>query len=189
MRNDAPLIAPFLRSDSQARILADVLLREGEHTLSEIRDRTSVPLPTVQREVDRLSAAGVFETRKIGRNRVVTANTDYPLYDPLAQIVAATYGPTALVQDTLSTLDGVKSVVMFGSWAARMKGHSGQFPGDIDVAVIGEVDRVDAYMKADDLTRKIGRPVNVTLLSEDRWLREDDGLVRDIKNKPHLEAR
>lgn len=189
MRNDAPPIAPFLRSDSQARILAEVLLREGEHTLSEIGNRASVALPTVQREVDRLSAAGIFTTRKVGRNRVVTANTDYPLYDPLAQIVAATYGPGALVQDTLATLDGAKTVVMFGSWAARMAGHGGQFPGDVDVAVIGDVDRVDAYMMADDLTRKVGRPVNVTLLSEERWLREGDGLVRDIKNKPYVEAR
>lgn len=183
------MIVPFLRSDSQARILVDVLLRQGDHTLSEIGDRTSAPLPTVQREVDRLSAAGIFTTRKIGRNRGVSANTDYTLYDPLAQIVAATYGPAALVQDTLSTLDGAKAVVMFGSWAALMKGHSGQFPGDIDVAVVGDVDRVDAYMMADDLTRKIGRPVNGTLLSEDRWLRDDDGLVRDIKNKPYMEAR
>lgn len=187
MRSDVPAVAPFLRSDIQARVLAETLLRDGEHTLGEIGYRSGVSLPSVQREVDRLTTAGILHSRKIGRTRVVSANTTYPLFDPLMQIIAATYGPATLVHAAFAELDGLEHVIVFGSWAARLSGRQGNFPGDVDVLLVGDVSKMTAYGIADDLTRQIGRPVKVSLMSLDRWRAGTDGFVKDIRSKPHLE--
>ncbi|WP_062379601.1 MarR family transcriptional regulator [Demequina pelophila] len=186
MRNDVPAVAPFLRSDSQARILAETLLREGEHTVGEIAARTGIPRPTVSREVARLAAAGILTSRKVGPARLVAANPDYPLAAPLAQIIAATYGPAALVHDAFADLPGLEHLIVFGSWAARLAGQPGRFPGDVDILIVGDVSKMDAYGIADDLGRTIGRPVNVTVMSADRWNGDGDGFVLDIKGNPTM---
>lgn len=188
MRNDVPAIAPFLRSESQARLLAEVLLSDDEWTLGDLAQSSGVALPTVQREVDRLAEAGIVLTRKVGRNRLVRPSPDYPLRAPLTQIIAATFGPAVLIREAFASLAGVEHVVIFGSWVARMEGGPGPFPGDVDVLLVGHADRLEAYEAAEELSEEIGREVQVTLMDPSQWEQGDDGLVRDIKSKPLLEV-
>lgn len=188
MRSEGPAVAPFLRSDNQARILAEILLTDRERTLSEIAHATLVPLPTVQREVDRLTQAGITRTRKQGRNRLVSTDTTYPLLTPLTQIIAATYGPTPLIQEAFASLTGLGKLIVFGSWASRLAGVHGPFPGDIDVLVVGtDVSKLDAYRRAETARARIGRDVNPTVISAERWANADDGFIQEIKSHPYVE--
>ncbi len=188
MRSDSPAVAPFLRSDNQARILAEILLTDREPTLSEIAHATLVPLPTVQREVDRLTQAGITKSRKQGRNRLVSADTTYPLLSPLTQIIAASYGPTPLIQEAFAGLEGLEHLLIFGSWASRLSGVHGPFPGDIDVLLVGaDVSKLDAYRRAESARARIGREVNPTVVSPERWASADDGFIQEIKSQPFVE--
>jgi len=184
MRNEKPPLAPYLRSDSQARVLAEILLRDGEVAMSEVVARSGVQQSTVSREVAQLARAGVVATRTIGRNRMLSANGDYPLIAPLTQIIAATYGPGALVEEAFAHLGGLRELAIFGSWAARIRGERGPMPGDVDVLLVGDVSTLAAYAAADALGERLGREVNVTVLSTDRWTRADDGFVRELRSRP-----
>jgi len=188
MRTKPSALAPFFRSDAQGKILAAILLSsQPEQSLTTVARDAGVPLTTVLREVDRLQAAGVVTTRKLGQARLVAPDDAYPLAAPLTQIVAATYGPLPVVEDAFARLDGVEHVVVFGSWAARAAGAPGRFPGDVDVLVIGRVNQLDAIERGIDAGERIGREVNVTVVTPERWQAGDDGFVADIQSKPYLE--
>jgi DNA-binding transcriptional ArsR family regulator len=188
MRSDGPAVAPFLRSDNQSRILAEILLAERERTLSEIAAATLVPLPTVQREIDRLARAGIIKARKQGRNRLVEPNGNYALIAPLTQIIAATYGPTPIIQEAFGTMDGLEQLIVFGSWASRLSGVHGPFPGDVDVLLVGrDLSQLDAYRRAEAARTRVGRDVNPTVVSPERWSAAEDGFVREVKSQPYVE--
>ncbi|MDR1851761.1 MAG: hypothetical protein LBR21_03815 [Propionibacteriaceae bacterium] len=181
-------LAPFMRSDAQARILAVVLLSDhGDLSLSQVAAKSGVPLTTVQREIARLSKGGIVSTRKLGQIRLVSANEHYPLLAPLSQIIAATYGPLQAVTDTFAGLPGMEKLFIFGSWAARISGTPGPFPADIDVLVVGSTSQLDAIERAIDASELVGREVNATVVSPERWEDGTDGFIADIKSKPTLE--
>lgn len=184
MRSSPSRLAPFYRSDAQGAILARVLLRAGEESLSSVASAVGAPLTTVQREAKRLTEAGVFLTRKQGNTRLVRFNPEYPLLTPLRQIVAATHGPQQVVTDLFEALEGVELIAIFGSWAARMAGEPGPMPADIDVLVVGDVEEADADMAAVDATHEIGREVNPVVVSSERWQSAADGFIIELRQRP-----
>jgi len=138
----------------------------------------------VQREVKRLTDAGVFLTRKQGNTRLVRLNPEYPLLVPLRQIVAATHGPQQVVRDKFAALDGVELVAIFGSWAARMSGQPGPMPADIDVLIVGDVDETNADLAAVDASREIGREINPVVVEASRWNSAADGFITEVRQRP-----
>lgn len=187
MRSVLPAIAPFFRSDAQGRILACSILGEAETSLSEIAKAADVPSTTVQREVDRLVEAGVLLTRKRGRVRFVRPDPDYMLLQPLRQIVAATYGPLNVVTEAFAGSAGAERLIVFGSWAARIHGEPGPLPNDIDVLIVGDMDRPDIEARAFDAGEAIGLDVNVTFLSVDEWEKGATSFVATVKSRPMVD--
>ncbi|MGH9222934.1 MAG: fibronectin type III domain-containing protein [Acidimicrobiales bacterium] len=98
MKVPAPLLAPILRSDVQGRVLARLFADPAKsYNLTELVEWAGSSMPTVQREVGRAEQAGIVTTKKVGPTRLVSANTQHPLFAPLSKIVAATYGPPAVI--------------------------------------------------------------------------------------------
>lgn len=129
---------PIQRSDAQARLLVALLLHpDDEATLTQLATMSVSP-SSAHHEVNRLTRAGLLRERRVGRNRMIRADTSSPYYSPLVQILARSYGPVAAIQRRLAELPEVESALIFGSYAARSDGHPGELPRDIDVPVIGE---------------------------------------------------
>ena len=87
MRTAAPLLAPIFRSDGQARLLAALLLKGDELSITDLAERTDLAYPTVHREVGRLLDAGILAERQVGRTRLIRAAEDSPLVEPLRLIL------------------------------------------------------------------------------------------------------
>lgn len=93
MKVAVPVLAPILRSDTQGRLLAAVLVvPDEEHTITALAAKASTSLPTAIREIDRAEAAHLVATRRLGNTRLVRANPSNPLYQPYRDIILATYG-------------------------------------------------------------------------------------------------
>lgn len=157
---------------------------QQEYGISDLADRLGVPLSTLHREVVRLDDAGLIRSRTLGRNRLIRANADHPAAAPLAKLLEVTFGPRAVVAEEFD-IHGADRVVIFGSWAARYAGESGPPPHDIDVLVIGKVDRADLYEAADRAQARLGIGVNPVVRSAKQWDRPADALVAQIKSSPH----
>lgn len=184
MRSDAPALMPIFRSTHQADLLTLLLLHpDSDYTVTELAGRLDVPLTTLHREINRLEAAGLITSRPVGRSRLLRANTASRLTPPLTDLLLATFGPRPVVEEEFSLLHA-DLVLIFGSWAARYRGTPGPPPNDVDVLLVGDVDRDDAYDAAQRSESRLGFPVNTTIVSADRWNAVADPLIRTVKTSP-----
>lgn len=187
MKVPAPSLAPILRSDTQGRILARLLADpDVGYNITELVAWAGSSMPTVLREIERAEAAGIVTSTRIGPTRVVRANPAYPLYRPLREIVLATYGPPSVIADEFAAIDGIETVVLFGSWAARYAGEPGRAPNDIDVLVVGNPDRDEIDDAAERAEHRIGLPVQATVRTKAQWDSERESFVREVKSRPLL---
>ena len=172
----SPSLLPVLRSRQQGEVLMFVLCDpDRETSISELANRTSVPLGSVHREVERAESAGIIVSRRVGNTRLVRANTDSPYYESLTDLLVKAFGPPMVLADALEGIDGVESAYVYGSWAARLHGVTGKRPvGDIDVLVLGEPDRGELYEALSGVEERLGRQANVTIRDAD-WLTSGSG--------------
>jgi DNA-binding transcriptional ArsR family regulator len=184
MRAEAPALMPVLRSQPQAELLTLILLHPGiEYSITELSARLGIPLTTVQREVNRLSEAGLLAERRVGKTRVVSANPASRYTRPLTELVTLAFGPPVVISEEFAGIPAV-GVAIYGSWAARYHGVTGPPPADVDVLVVGEPSRPEIYDASDRAEQRIGFPVNVTLSSPARWAAASDALIQQIQSAP-----
>ncbi len=175
---------PILRSQHQAELLTVLLLHPGtEYTMSELSRQLSLPLTTTQREINRLSQAGLITDRRVGRTRVVSANPASRYARPLTELLTLAFGPHVVISEEFHGIPAA-GVAIYGSWAARYHGVAGPPPADVDVLVIGAPPRADVYDAAERAEQRVGFPVNVTLCSPERWAAAADALVQQIRSAP-----
>lgn len=186
MRSDGPALLPLFRSQHQAELLLWLYLHpDTEYGLSDLAQRLGVPLSTLHREVVRLDQAGLIRSRPLGRNRLLRANIEHPAAPALTQLLEVTFGPRVVVAEEFD-IPGAVEVVIFGSWAARYRGQTGPAPRDIDVLVIGEVDRAAVYEAADRTHARLEVEVNPVVRSTRQWNEPADALIKHIKASPHV---
>lgn len=153
--------------------------------LSELAGEVGVSVSTVTREIQRAEEAGVVVVREVGRAKLVRADTDSVLGEPLTRLLLLSFGPVVVVGDELAGIDDVEAAYIFGSWAARYVGQAGPSPQDLDVLIIGTPDRDVVYAAADRIERRIGRPVQVTFRSPARWSEPgEDPFLREVRKRP-----
>lgn len=188
MKRAAPLLLPLLRTRAQGDVLAAVLLRpEEEQSLSDIARLVDVSPATVLREIDRLEEAGLVSTRRLGNTRLARARTNNPVYAPLAELLAVTFGPLAVLRGLLADVDGVAHAFIYGSWAARYHERPGSVPGDIDVLVIGDPDRNRLADVVEEAEKTLHREVNVRRVSSSTWVDDDGPFKRTVMSSPIVE--
>jgi DNA-binding transcriptional ArsR family regulator len=169
MRTAAPLLAPIFRSDGQARLLSTLLLTGEELSLTDLARRAAVAYPSAHREVARLLDAGILSERQVGRTRLIRANEESPLVDPLREILTIATGPVVILAEELARIDGIESAFLYGSFAARILGDTGPAPHDIDVMVLGQPDVDEVYEACARIEAAVHRPVNPTVLTREEF--------------------
>jgi len=188
MRSESPPLAPFLRSSTQARLLAELLLHpQDSRSVTELARILAAPQSVVSAEVTRLVEAGVLADERIGRTRLVRANQEYRLYDPLTEILAATFGPEPVLTRLLAPVRDIEAAYLYGSWAARAQGVRGREPGDVDVLVIGTPAREDLNAVTADAERALGIEVQITRFSAKAWQQATEPFIKTVQSSPHIQ--
>lgn len=175
-RQPAPSLLPVLRSQQQGEILA-LLLGDPdlELSLTQIAAQTGAPHPSVYREIRRAERAGLVTTRRLGNTRLVRANTASPYYAGLAEVLTRAFGVPAVLAEALEPVEGISAAYIYGSWAARHEGQTGQRPvGDIDVLILGEPDRDQIYNALSAAENRLGRPIQAAI-RDPAWLESGSG--------------
>ncbi|GII61921.1 ArsR family transcriptional regulator [Sphaerisporangium krabiense] len=163
------------------------LAADREFSISEFAAALAHPVSTTQREADRLVGAGLLRERRIGRTRLLQANTEAASYRPLTQLLAVSFGAPAIIGEQFAGIAGIRELVIFGSWAARYHGEPGPQPRDVDLLVIGCPSRGDVYDSAERAEQRIGLSVDPVIRSVSAWESGQDGLVRQIKGSRMFE--
>jgi DNA-binding Lrp family transcriptional regulator len=179
-RTGSPELLPIFRSRQQAELLADILDEpEREQSLVELTERLGIPAASVHREVERAEHAGIVRSRRVGKTRLVSADTASPYFAPLRELLVRAFGVPARLSAALAGVEGVDEVYIFGSWAARWYGERGTRPvGDIDVLVLGHPDRDKVYATAHEVGLAAGREIQAQIRATG-WLQTGTGSFHD----------
>ena len=189
MRATAPPLLPIFRSQLQGELLALVLADPARRwTIDELAERTGEPYQTVATEVRRLQEAELLEATTVGRTKLLSANEASPYRQPLSQLATMAFGPPLVISEEFATIDGIETIYIYGSWAARYQGEPGPAPNDIDVLVIGHPDRDEVYDAARRAQQRLGREVNVTQRTRKQWDAATDGFSEQVRSSPMVEV-
>lgn len=184
MRTRAPALIPIFRSALQARLLLRVLTDDEPRTITDLARALDAPEPTVHREVRRLMDADLVTGTRVGRSVVVRPADDNPATAPLRQLLVVTYGPVSFLERALCDVEWIAEAYVYGSWAARWHGEVGPAPGDIDVLVVGVPDREAVYDALEGVDSALGREVNVTFVSPERWASGEETFLAALRDRP-----
>lgn len=163
---------------------------EASYSITDIARLLGNSVPGVHSEVERLVRAGYLQDSRVGNVRRISAATETPVYRPLTELLAATFGPKPVLTDLLADVQGIQEAYIYGSWATRYDGEAGPMPNDIDVLVIGDIDpdRLDEI--ANEAQRILRRPINITRLRRGAWTAQRPQLfVQAVRSGPLVPLR
>lgn len=180
------MLLPILRSGFQGELLAWLFLHpDREYPLTDLARRFGVSRATVMREADRFAEAGLIADRRQGNLRFIRARTDNVVAGPLAELLAVTYGPTAVLGEVLASVPGIDEAYVYGSWAARFRGQGGEVPRDVDLLIVGDADDDDLYEAARAAERRLGREVNIRRVSPSAWqVPDSEPFLASVRSRP-----
>lgn len=192
MENTPSWLMPLLRSRIQGDLLALLYLHpDQDYMLSEVAAIIGASVKAVHTEANRLVKSGLVTDTRRGNSRLLRANSETPVYQQLADLLAVTYGPLPVLTEMLRGVEGVQSAYIFGSWAARYTGTAGDMPHDVDVLVVGTTDMARLYEIADDAQRRLRREINIHRARPGNWADPagKDPFLATVRSRPMVELK
>jgi predicted nucleotidyltransferase len=123
----------------------------------ELARRLGHPSQVVGRELRRLEDAGILASETVGRVRRYRVDAGSPIAGDVRGLVLRTIGAEALIGAALVDVAGIEEAWVFGSHARGTERPS----SDIDLLVIGPVDRTALSERLVEVEQELGRDVNV----------------------------
>ncbi len=148
--------------------------------LRQIARDAGVGLGALQRELKRLSDAGIIRRTARGRQVYYRANDKCPIFNELKSIVRKTFGVADVIRQSLATVaDKIQVAFIFGSVAKRTENRF----SDIDLLVVGNItfgEVVDLISTAEGTLNRELNPVVYTLSEFNKRLSENHYFISDI---------
>ena len=183
--NDA--IAPLFGASAVRRDVLEWFFARPEAVAHprELARRLGRSPQVVGRELARLEAAGVLTSENIGRTRRYRVDSESPIAADVKSLVAKTIGVEARLRSAIGGLRGVEEASIFGSYARG----ADRATSDIDVLIIGAIDRVLLSEALIRLEQDLGRDINVTTYTHrerDNLLKRGNSFLRDVFAGPRV---
>lgn len=181
-------IADVLFSKTQQRVLA-LLYGHAERSyyLKEIIDWVNVGRGSVQRELERMTAAGLLTKRTIGNQHHYQANPDSPIYKELLGIVKKTFGIADVIREALIPFDKeIELAFIYGSIAKGVATAT----SDIDLLVVSESVAYSELMGVlAEAGEALGRTVNPSIYSRNdlkKKISESNAFLIRVMEQPKI---
>ena len=181
-------LASALFSSVQLRVLSLLFARpDKEFQLTELIKLARSGRGAVQRELEKLSKAGIVEVSSRENRKTYRANRLSPIFDELHGLIIKTVGLLEPIRNALRKFrSDVTVAFVYGSVA---KGTD-TARSDIDLTIIGtDLDYPSIYAALQKVETILHRPVNPNLITVDEWKRrinEDNSFVTAILRQPKL---
>jgi predicted nucleotidyltransferase len=173
-------------SEARAKVLTALFSERGRAFYQrELERATGLPVVAVQRQLKRLSSAGLVTVATAGGRRVYSADPASAVYEEIASIVRKLRGPTAALRSALAVRRKVELAFVFGSFATGAATAS----SDIDLMVLGDDSARLIRTALARAERDLRRTVNEHVMSTDEWkarLRKGDPFLSNVRLEPRL---
>jgi len=120
----------------------------------------------IQRELDRLTKAGILRRTVRGSQVYFQANADCPIFEELKALVVKTVGAADVLRAALAPLgDRIQVAFVFGSMARAEQREA----SDVDLLVVGNVEFSEVVAALAGAQAKLRRDVNPTVYSPEEF--------------------
>lgn len=154
--------------------------------LRQAAELTGISPGTLQRELRRLSDAGILKRSSHGRQIYYQADRACPVFEELRGLVVKTVGVLGALQSALAGLgDRVSLAFIFGS-LARGEERSAS---DVDLLIVGTASFDEIVAAVATAEKSLGREINPTVYTAEelrRKLAEGHHFVRSVVSGPKL---
>ncbi len=159
---------------------------ESAFYLREIGRLTGSSVGTLQRELARLTEAGLVRRELKGRQVYYQANRASPVFTELRGLVLKTAGVADVIRGALGDLgDRIEAAFIYGSLATgRPHGTS-----DVDLMVIGAATFREIVLALSQAHATVGREINPTVYPVHEFrekVQQDNHFVRSVLTGPKL---
>jgi predicted nucleotidyltransferase len=181
-------IVTALFSNSQSRVFRWLFGQpEREFHLSELRRLTGLGSASLQRELNRLSEAGLVRSDRVGNLRRFQANANSPVYAELVALTRKTLGVQPMLRDALLPLAAdLQAAWIYGSVAKQ----TDTAQSDIDVMLVGKNLLLGKVLELlVPLETQLGRKINPTCFTPAEFKRrraQPDSFVNRVLAQPIL---
>ena len=183
-------LSPILRSDTQGMILAQLFMNPtDDFSISELARQANTSIPTAQREVQRLLESQLVTQRTVGRAKLIQVNTKHELHDAIRKLIAYSYGPAAVLPAALYGIEGLEQAYLYGNYAAYLKKEKPSDSPEIDLLLVGYVNRIEASNAAKRVETYLDRAVNVKFVGSQEWETSSSDFVEEVKKRPLLKLK
>ena len=185
MKPEKAALSPILRSDTQGMILAQLFMNPGDDfSISELARQANTSAPTAMREIERLLESQLVTQRTVGRARLIQVNTKHELHDAIRKIVAFSYGPAAVLPAALYGIEGLEQAFLYGNYAAYLKKERASDSPEIDLLLVGYINRIEASNAAKRVEGYLDRSVNVKFVGSQEWEAATSDFVVEVTPRP-----
>ena len=162
MERKSPLLDALLPKTRQRLLCAILLQPERGWYLSELARRLHVLPSSLQRDLARLSDAGIVTKRQEGNRVYFQADRTCPIFQELSRILTKTAGVGDEVRSALTPLRSkIDLAFAYGSIASSEERSS----SDVDLMVVGKANLADLAPLLRPLERQLDRSVNASVIA------------------------
>jgi predicted nucleotidyltransferase len=137
----------------------------GVH-LRELARRTGLDPAGVQRELRKLTKAGIVLERRAGNQKEYSLNRRCPVYPELRMMIVKTIGLADELRTSLEPLKTrIQQAFIYGSFASG----TDRPDSDIDLMIVGRVSLREVAKALSDAGRTLSRVINPTVLRPEEY--------------------
>lgn len=179
-------MAESIFSDSQAALYLWLFGQpERSYHLNELLRLTGLGSASLQRELNRLTDAGLVDSERVGNLRRFQANSKSPVYEELVGLTRKTLGTVPLLREALAPLaPKLQAAWIYGSVAKQ----TDTAQSDIDVMLIGnDVLLGEVLERLVPVEAQLGRKINPACYTPQEFEQrraEPDSFVNRVVAQP-----
>ena len=158
------MLDTLITSKTRVRLLVKFFSNpETTAYLREIAEEFGESTNSVRIELNRLSDAGLLNSKPDGRTITYQANKAHPLFHEISQIVSKTLGLDQLVISIIDRLGNLELAFITGDYA------NGIDSGIIDLVLVGDVDSTLVTQLSKKIEQKIKRKIRPLILNQSEY--------------------
>ena len=181
-------LASALFTDRQARIFKWLFGQPGRSFyLNELLRLTQLGSASLQKELKRLTDAGILLSERRGNLRMFQANPDSNVFSELVSLTRKVVGLEVLLHEALQPLqDKLNGAWIYGSVAKQTDTSA----SDVDLMLVGnDLTLGEVLQCVEPVERELGRVVNPTCYTVQEFKRrkaDPDSFVSKVLQQPRL---
>ena len=177
-----------LFTESQSKVYAWIFGQpDRSYHLNELGRLTGLASASLQREINRLTEAGLVISQTVGNQRRISAYMHSPVFEELCGLIRKTMGAEPLLREALLPLSArIEVAFIYGSVARDTDTAN----SDVDLMVVSDaVGLGDILEQCIEIEHQLGRKINpncYTVREFRQRLRQPDSFVRSVVAQPTI---